>query len=76
MTTDPVLFDVVIRRIPRHRWVRVFACWRHETFEPGHNWLYCGVIRRDAWTVGPLSFGIMRMPDRGVTLACRSKEAR
>lgn len=58
------LFDVVVHRIPRHHWIRVFACWRNPAFEPGHGWLYCGILRRDAWTIGPLAFGLMRMPYR------------
>lgn len=53
--------DLVIRRVPGHHWVRPFIVWGR--CERGHGWLY-GCIRRDAWRVGPVGFGLMRMPYR------------
>lgn len=58
-TTDPI--DVVVRRIPGHDWVRLFASLS-PAFEPGHAGLYAGIVRRDAWRIGRVGFGIMRMP--------------
>jgi hypothetical protein len=31
-------------------------------FKPGHAWLYTGMVRRDAWVLGPLAVYVMRMP--------------
>lgn len=56
----PRQFDSITRRIPGHYWVRPFVTWSGRT-ERGHGWLY-GCVRRDAWVIGPLGFGLMRMP--------------
>lgn len=56
----PRRFDRVVRRFPGHHWVRPFVTWAGKT-ERGHGWLY-GCVRRDAWVIGPLGFGLMRMP--------------
>ena len=50
--------EVIIRHVPGHYWIRVFVSPR---VEPGHRWMYRGIIRRDAWRVGPVGFGIMRL---------------
>lgn len=57
------MFDWVTRRLPRHHWLRLSAGWMPNC-EPGHGWLYHGIIRRDAWTLGPIGFVVMRMPRR------------
>lgn len=46
--------------------------------EAGHAWLYCRLVRRDAWRIGRLGFGVMRMPRRGdlVRLYRELREAR
>jgi len=45
---------------PRHHWVRLFITFGQ--CEPGHGWLYAGLVRRDAWRIGRIGFGILRMP--------------
>ena len=46
---------------PRHHWVRLFIDPSGRC-EPGHAWLYAGLVRRDAWRIGRIGFGILRMP--------------
>lgn len=55
--------DLTIRGIPGHHWVRIFVTTSRQ-FEPGHAWLYVGMVRRDAWRIGRVGFGIMRMVKR------------
>lgn len=52
--------DVVIRKVPRHHWIRPFLTFDGDC-EPGHGWLY-RCVRRDAWRIGRLGFGLLRMP--------------
>jgi hypothetical protein len=52
--------DVITRRVPRTEWVRVFTSFSQE-FEPGHSWLYGDSVRRDAWRIGRVGFGVMWM---------------
>lgn len=67
--------DVVIRKVPGHFWIRPFVTWGGE-FEPGNGWLY-GCVRRDAWKIGPLGFGLMRMPyNRHLPAHLRREESR
>lgn len=56
---------LVIRRVPGHHWVQLFVSLTGQT-EPGHGWMYSGLVRRDAWRIGRLGFGIMRLPRREV----------
>lgn len=53
--------DILVRWIPRNHWVRLFVSTTRE-FEPGRTWLYAGSIRRSAWRIGRLGFGMMRCP--------------
>lgn len=53
--------DITIRWWPGHHWVRPFISFTGRC-DPGHAWLYHGVIRRDAWRIGRLGFGLLRMP--------------
>jgi hypothetical protein len=55
--------DLVTRCLPRHVWVRVAVGWMPDC-ERGHAWMYRHIIRRDAWTLGPFGFVIMRMPEQ------------
>lgn len=67
--------DLVIRKVPGHFWIRPFVTWGGE-FEPGNGWLY-GCVRRDAWKIGPLGFGLMRMPyNRHLPVHLRREESR
>ena len=49
--------------VPRHHWFRVFLSASGKC-EPGHGWLYHGAVRRDAWRIGRIGFGVLRMPRR------------
>jgi hypothetical protein len=53
--------EVCLKWLPRHHWVRAFISWSGNC-EPGRAWMYHGMIRRDAWRVGRLGFGLLRMP--------------
>ena len=65
--------DVVIRSCPGHYWVRPFVTWGGQ-FGPGHGWLY-RCVRRDAWKLGPLGFGLLRMPyNRHLPAELRAEE--
>lgn len=50
--------DLLTRRVPRTIWVRVFVSFTG-TCEPGHNWLYMGLVRRHAWRIGRVGFGVI-----------------
>lgn len=52
--------EICTRRVPWHFWIRLFVVWGGE-FERGHGWLY-NCVRRDAWKIGAVGFGIIRMP--------------
>lgn len=56
MSFDKCFYDVF-----GQDFIRVFAGWG-ESIASGHEWLFGGMIRRDVWNIGPLSFGVMRMP--------------
>ena len=56
----PREIDIVIRRVPGHYWIRPFVSIGGRC-EPGHGWLY-RCVRRDAWVIGPVGFGVLRMP--------------
>ncbi len=55
------MFDLVIRRVPRHHWVRLAATTR---IEPGHGWLYGNLVRRDTATIRGIGLVLMRIPHR------------
>lgn len=57
--------DVIVRWVPRHHWVRLFVN-RTGRCQPCHRWMYGGLVRRDAWRIGRIGFGVMRMPRREV----------
>lgn len=48
-----------IRGIPGYRWVRVFV---GRVRNPGHAWLYSGLVRRDTLTGRGWGLIVMRMP--------------
>jgi hypothetical protein len=54
--------EVLSRRVPRHYWVRVGVTFERG-FEPGHAWLYSGLVHRDAWRVGRVGAYLIRMPN-------------
>jgi hypothetical protein len=47
---------------PHHFWVMAGVSLNYPDFEPGHGWLYQGLVRRDAWRLGPICLYVMRMP--------------
>ena len=59
---EGALLDLSLRCIPRHVWVR-FVLTRARYTDPGHGWLYHGIVRRDAWRIGPLALVLLRMRD-------------
>lgn len=54
--------EILLRFIPRHSWVKLYLRIGSKRFEPGHRWMYEGLLRRDAWKFGPIGFGISRLP--------------
>ena len=50
---------MILRCIPGHYWVRLHIS-RHVRRD--HGWMYRGLIRRDAWRIGPAGLVILRMP--------------
>jgi hypothetical protein len=57
--------ELFSRHVPGHDWVR-FGITTSRTFEPGHNSMYAGIIRRDAWRIGRLGVYLLRKPNREV----------
>jgi hypothetical protein len=57
------VFDITWRWVPRHVWVRL-CLTRSPNCDPGHRWLYAGLVRRDVWRLGRTSLVVMRMPRR------------
>ena len=53
--------ELVVRWVPGQEWVRLFLSLERG-FRPGHAWIAAGLVRRDAWKVGPVGFGVLRMP--------------
>jgi hypothetical protein len=53
---------IISRGVPGHYWVQVGVSFSRE-FEPGHSWLYSGLVRRDAWRLGRVGIYLMRMPN-------------
>lgn len=53
--------EVTLRWVPRHYWVRLCLLPTRRC-DPGHAWMYYGLVRRDVWRLGPLSFVLMRLP--------------
>jgi hypothetical protein len=51
--------DVTVRWVPGHVWVRLALSRKAE---PGHRWMYSGIIRRDTFTVRGWGLVVMRMP--------------
>lgn len=49
-------------RPPHHFWLRAGVALNYPDFESGHAWLYEGLVRRDAWRLGPICLYVMRMP--------------
>lgn len=54
-------FDVTLRLVPGHHWARL-VCTTRSTMAPGHDWLYHGLVRRDAWRLGPFGLALLRLP--------------
>jgi hypothetical protein len=55
--------EILSRRVPGHVWARAGFTF-HRGFERGHCWQYHGIIRRDAWKLGPLGIYLLRMPNQ------------
>ena len=53
--------EILSRRIPGYVWVR-FGLSFTGKLEPGHHWMYPGIIRRDAWRIGRVGVYLLRMP--------------
>ncbi len=66
--------DWTLRRIPRHIWVRLVVTRRLE-MEPGREWIYQGLVRRDAWRLGPIGFAVLRFPCRDIDDDCGTQRA-
>lgn len=56
-----MILDWTLRFIPGHVWIRVVIT-RRQDVELGHGWIYEGIVRRDAWRIGPFGFAILRLP--------------
>jgi hypothetical protein len=55
--------EIQVRGVLRHHWIRVFISVTGEC-DPGHSWMYSGLVRRDAWVIRGYGFGVLRMPKR------------
>ena len=56
-----MLVDLTVRHVPRPHWVRLVLA-TDATIDAGHAWIYAGIVRRDAWRLGPLGLAVLRLP--------------
>lgn len=61
----------IVRGVLGQVWVRAFVSFTGKC-EPGHRWLYNGLVRRDAWVIRGVGFGVLRMPKRRSNLTTES----
>ncbi len=61
----------IVRDVPGHTWIRAFVSFTGKC-QPGHRWLYNGLVRRDAWVIRGVGFGLIRMPRRHSTPTTKS----
>lgn len=54
---------IILRWIPGLTWLQIGWSWNGKC-EPGHAWMYRGLVRRDTFTLRGRGLVVMAMPKR------------
>lgn len=64
--------DLTIRRVPGFIWLRLSLSLSGHC-EPGHAWMYQGIVRRDTLTICGRGLVVTAMPKKEATLGNRGR---